>query len=1437
MSEDVGADKSPTADSASPVKKSKWRWLKRALWTLLFIVLLLAGAVSWIVGTETGTRWSLNTAQNKLNELTIEQPQGSWWRGIHFDRLHWQQPNLSADVKSLSTAWRFECLLDRVFCIDNISVDVIEVQLAPSEAAQEPAPSSEPLTLPEIALPVGIDLAALNLGSVQIDLGDGGEAHVVNGIQLSVTAQQNRVELRTLKLAYQQYSAALQGGIQLEGEYPLGFVLTAAAQPLLDEHDQNLNVRFGGSLQNLTINGDTGGLADAAFSAELQPLDKQLPYAAKITWDEITWPPNTTEIVTRNGEVTAAGDLQNYAVTLSNSLEGEGIPAAKIQLSGEGDLARFRLAELLVDTLGGRVAASGDVDWSDGVRWAADLNFDNIDPSVQWPDVAGNLQGKLLANGLLEGEALTASLDELAVDGRLLEYPLSLRMSAEHASDQTITLKTLSLLVNDNDAGVPKTQLTVSGAGDYSHFDAQKILIETLGGSVDASSNVDWRDGVRWAAQVDFADIDPSVQWPDVAGNLRGQLFVNGLLDGEAITANLDQLAVDGRVLEYPLSLRVSAEHKPDKTITLKQLTLSVDENQAGVPKTDLAIAGVGDYTHFDFGDIRIDTLGGDVDGNAKVDWSDGIDWSAALAINAINPGEQWEDFAGQLGGEIQAVGTAEGESWTLDVKHADISGQLREYPLALSAMLNRSADGQFTIEKVALNSGDNRVQIAGSLSDSWALDGDLSIEQPETLLPDIGGKVDAQFAVRGAREKPDVELTANAKSLAVPGVSIDALTIEASVVALGESDSRLAAGVNGIKTDALAIKSVDLDFSGSRTAHQLALSTDGDINTSIELRGALDDALNWLGTLNAADIDAYQQAWSLSKPTDIAWKNETKTVDVAAHCWARDEARVCLEEDATIADSGNAKFSIRDFSLASLEEFFPERAAFEGVVAGDGDVRWQAGQQPQANVTLGVSDGLVKLIGEGDDDSLDLQYRSLSADIAASQNTVTAKLSLDSSDMGNANADVTIDPVSEDKTIDGDIALDQLELVTFKAFFPQLQTLDGTFSSNGKISGNLSAPRYVGDANIDGLNVAADGLPVSIEQGFFNAKIDGTRADIDAGWQSGGVPVTLIGDADWQDINAPIVNLALDGKEIEVRQAPTVIAKVSPSIKLAVNGQDIDVSGRVEIPYARITVQELPPNATQISKDVIIVVDEEAPVEEEKGPRITTNVIIVLGKDVRLEGFGLRASLTGDIGIEQKPGGVPLLDGEVQIPDGIYKAYGQNLKIQRGRLLFVGPVDETAIDIDAARTVGSVTAGLKVRGSIKNPEVTLFSSPQQTQENTLSYIVLGKPIGAKSGGSEAGILAQAALALGIKGGRGIATSIAEQFGIQDFQIDTVGDGDDSQVQLSGRLSPNLLLSYGVGVLTPVNTLTLRYNLTERFYVETAQSVESALDFFYTFDF
>jgi translocation and assembly module TamB len=1314
----------PIAQKKQRPKQSKWPRLRPALLTIGSLLLLLVTGLSWIVGTEAGTRWSLNKVPQYLSGLTIESPRGSIWRGISASSLRWQQDDMSIMIAELITNWRFDCLLKGMFCIDNITAKSIDIQLFPTDSEPLATESNEPITLPDLALPVDIDLTRLTIESIKINLGDGTETQFVNSIELSATTQQNHVTLNTLTLAYQQYRAELNGGIELLNDYPLDMLLTASATPLIDNHNQKFNLSLRGSLTNLVIKGDTTGLLGITLSAAFKPLDKQLPYWAKVSWDKFSWPLTTlpTRITSTKGEITAKGNLQAYVLTLKSLIEGEGIPVSKIQLNGEGNFEQFELTHLLIDTLGGQVDAKGQVNWRDGISWSANLDVGNIDPSLQWPGFSGDLNGVLVANGLVDGEAISATLEKLAVDGRLFEYPISLRASAEHALDQTILLKSLTLEVDQNE-----------------------------------------------------------------------------------------------------------------------------NTNTASVPKTKIAISGKGDYSHFDASDIKVETLGGEVNGEAQVIWSDptasgGIQWLTELVLNNINPGQHWPGFPGKLNGNIIADGISKGEAWSLNVKQADIIGQLRQYPLALNTNLNRASDGEFTINRLSLNSGNNQVQVTGSLGDEWSLDGNLSINQPEALLPELSGTAKATFVIRGARKALDIEFNLNAKSLLIEDVSIDAIDIEATITALGGSASQFNANAAGVKTNGLTLSDVDVTLSGSRLDHQLALSTKGDIDATAKLQGELDDTFNWLGTLSSADISAYQQGWSLQKPTAVGWHNKEQSIDLAAHCWGQVSARVCLDEDATIAERGNATLSIRDFSLASLQAYFPKHTEFEGIVTGDGDFTWQSGKPPQANVKLAVNDGGIAVSDDNPNESLDLRYQMLSVNVAADEKNVTAELRLSSRDIGNASANVVIDPTADNKTMSGNGSLQEFKLVTFKAFFPQIETLRGTLSADGKISGSLSEPRYFGSADIVGLNIASNDLPVSISDGFVRAKIDGTHADIEAGWQSGGAPVTLIGDADWQDLNSPIINLALDGEHIEVRQAPTVIATISPSIKFGMKGRDITINGRADIPYARVTIQELPSNATQISKDVLIIVeeemvDDEAAAKGREELRISTNVIVSLGKDVRLKGLGLRASLMGDIGIKQKPGGIVLLNGEVQIPDGIYKAYGQNLTIQRGRLLFVGPIDETAMDIDAVRIVNSVTAGLKIRGSIKTSEVTLFSSPQQTQENTLSYIVLGKPIGAESDGSEASLLTQAALALGIKGGRGIATSIAEQFGIQDFHVDTVGNGDESQVQLSGRLSPNLLLSYGVGVLTPVNTLKLRYNLTENFYVETAQSVESALDFFYTFDF
>lgn len=67
--------------------------------------------------------------------------------------------------------------------------------------------------------------------------------------------------------------------------------------------------------------------------------------------------------------------------------------------------------------------------------------------------------------------------------------------------------------------------------------------------------------------------------------------------------------------------------------------------------------------------------------------------------------------------------------------------------------------------------------------------------------------------------------------------------------------------------------------------------------------------------------------------------------------------------------------------------------------------------------------------------------------------------------------------------------------------------------------------------------------------------------------------------------------------------------------------------------------------------------------------------------------------------------------------------------------------------------------------------------------------------------------------------------------------MDAQGQGDDTQVSLTGYITPDLFVRYGVGVFSSVNTLTMRYQLNQRFYLEASQSLEKAIDFFYNWRF
>ena len=91
--------------------------------------------------------------------------------------------------------------------------------------------------------------------------------------------------------------------------------------------------------------------------------------------------------------------------------------------------------------------------------------------------------------------------------------------------------------------------------------------------------------------------------------------------------------------------------------------------------------------------------------------------------------------------------------------------------------------------------------------------------------------------------------------------------------------------------------------------------------------------------------------------------------------------------------------------------------------------------------------------------------------------------------------------------------------------------------------------------------------------------------------------------------------------------------------------------------------------------------------------------------------------------------------------------------------------------------------------------------------------------------------------------GMGVAQSgqvvgkIGETFGVSNLALDTEGVGDSSQVVVSGYVLPGLQVKYGVGIFDSLATLTLRYRLMPRLYVEAVSGIDQALDLLYQFEF
>lgn len=909
----------------------------------------------------------------------------------------------------------------------------------------------------------------------------------------------------------------------------------------------------------------------------------------------------------------------------------------------------------------------------------------------------------------------------------------------------------------------------------------------------------------------------PSLGWP--------------IISQTQVSASNTKLTLNGSMQDYDINLFTSVQGEQLPASTL-QLNAVVNTERALFPA------------------VSIDTLGGAATGQAQLSWLEGLDWNTQWSLDKINPGVFREDLAGLLDGTIKASGTAADGNWTLDLQQAQINGQLQDHPFELDVKLFKGTDNVWDISRAVLKNGKNLINAKGTVSDKWNIKAKATLPELRNLLPELGGSLDANLTMTGALQTPSVVLGANSSALSFNDIQISGLSLKADVKELLVKNSDISLAIGSVTVGENTVSNGRFNLQGTRGKHTLSLFADGPQATAIDLdaSGSLSDKLDWDGSLDTVNLEVPAHVITLDNPTAISWSNELKKLAIDPHCWVTQGSNLCLENEVLAQASGTASVTLDQYALKRLNPFLPAQTTMTGQLALNSTIEWGEEQTGGFAVTLqsSITDGGAQVL-DANNDVVRFRYDLLELDANVNPENVAADIRLTSENLGKATVVFSMNPSLEEKPISGTVNLSGFDISVAKAFLPDFDTIDGTLNIDGKLSGELTDPRFDGEIILDKPVVRAEILPLPITGGKIVTTVKGKRAFIDGSLASGKGSIDIDGSANWRQLSAWSASVTLTGEKLNIQSDPVQESQVNHRIKIDAAPNRIQVGGTVNIPKAVIDVAELPKGAARLSDDVIVIEDIDETVlptssagrKSENGMMILLDVDVSLGEDVELSAYGLTANLTGDMRIRQKSPNPIQLGGEIEVVDGIYKQYGQNLEAN-GQILFVGPVNRTRLDIDAVREIPAEDriAGLRIQGTVETPEITLFTEPgDKPQDSILSYIVLGRDINETSD-QEANLLASAALALTVKGGRSIAGGVASKLGVEDFAFETRGRGDDTELVVSGRLNDRLLLRYGRSVFQPINTLYLRYDLTKKLYLEAAQStLEQAVDLFYSFSF
>ena len=845
----------------------------------------------------------------------------------------------------------------------------------------------------------------------------------------------------------------------------------------------------------------------------------------------------------------------------------------------------------------------------------------------------------------------------------------------------------------------------------------------------------------------------------------------------------------------------------------------------------------------------------GQINSNGILSLAPELHWQGESRILQFNLEPFVEAFPSTLKGRVgHDVRMADGNVMVA-AQIQKLTGEVEKRPWQLDGSVNWQ-NQRLQVSDLRLNQAKNKATVNGFWqADKSRLQVKLAMEQLQELVPSLTGSVIGDLLLTGSLEQPAVKGKLSGSEINLGEQGLQTLIADLDWDSTRDSNNHIHLQADGIQLAPGFQAGGRLQLDGGFKDHQLTLAAEdsrGD-KVQLECHGAFGSAdvtklaQKWLGdcgqlTLDVAHPDANQH-WDLEQALQIEL-TDGSNVQLSPWCLrnqvAGGNASLCSKLPLRYQQGQLDEVELvgQQLPLAWAAPWLPEGLGLQGQLQLEASASMKANAALQASASINTDAAAVAIeVGQSQPLKVSLTEVMVSANTDGKQALAQWRLVTDKT--GSTQGDVKME--LDARTFSGEIQLENILVGPYaKPFLPEAKDeVAATVNGRVALAGSFDDPRINGEIKVsDGL-VEMTMLPTPIRALNLDVELNNTRANVDGGFLIAEKEGQIDGFINWeqQPWNSEV---HFRSGTLPYRYNDDISVEVAPDIVFSMAPGKASLVGNIHVPKARVYLKELPPSAVSVSPDVeIIKPSEELSKPSDDAPfELSTELMLTLGNDVLFEGFGLNTKVTGKLEVDQGDTGVMQANGVIRLVDGTYKAYGQDLTIREGDLIFIGDVENPQLRFAAVRNrlPDGIVVGIRVTGRARTPKIDLFSEPPMGQQAQFSYLLTGRAPNSESSGDPSQAAAEAALSMALSSQSTNTRQAGEKLGIEDLTITTESTENGSQVGLSGYITPDLMIRYGIGMFDAVNTITLNYRLRKNLFLEFVSGSANGVDLLYSFD-